>query len=196
MMPKQDNIFDLYAKSYESSKQSRMALREYLDGCKADPSFYAGAAERMLAAIGDSELVDTAKDPRLSRIYSNRTIKIYPTFKDFYGLEETIERIVGYFRHAAQGLEERKQILYLLGPVGGGKSSLADRLKDLMEQRPIYVLATNDEISPVFESPLGLFDPITMAPMLEERYGIPKRLLPGLMSPWAVKRLDEFGGDI
>ena len=196
MVPNQDNIFDLYAKSYESSKQSRMALREYLEGCKSDPSFYAGTAERMLAAIGDSELVDTAKDQRLSRIYSNRTIKVYPTFKDFYGLEETIERIVGYFRHAAQGLEERKQILYLLGPVGGGKSSLADRLKELMEQRPIYVLATQDEVSPVFESPLGLFDPVAMGPMLEERFGIPRRLLPGLMSPWAVKRLDEFGGDI
>ena len=196
MMPKQDNIFDLYAKSYESSKQSRMTLRDYLEGCKTDPSFYAGAAERMLTAIGEAELVDTAKDPRLSRIYMNRTIKVYPTFRDFYGLEETIERIVGYFRHAAQGLEERKQILYLLGPVGGGKSSLAERLKELMEHRPIYVLATQDEISPVFESPLGLFDPIAMAPMLEERYSIPKRMLPGLMSPWAVKRLDEFGGDI
>jgi serine protein kinase len=196
MMPNQDNIFDLYAKSYESSKQSRMALKDYLEGCKADPSLYAGAAERMLASIGESELVDTAKDPRLSRIYMNRTIKVYPTFKDFYGLEETIERIVGYFRHAAQGLEERKQILYLLGPVGGGKSSLAERLKELMEQRPIYVLATKDEVSPVFESPLGLFDPISMAPMLEERYGIPRRMLPGMMSPWAVKRLDEFGGDI
>ena len=44
------------------------------------------------------------------------------------------------FRHAAQGLEERKQILYLLGPVGGGKSSLAERLKELMQQHPIYVL--------------------------------------------------------
>jgi serine protein kinase len=196
MMPNQDNIFDLYAKSYESSKQSRMALKDYLEGCKSDPSFYAGAAERMLAAIGESELVDTAKDPRLSRIYMNRTIKVYPTFKDFYGLEETIERIVGYFRHAAQGLEERKQILYLLGPVGGGKSSLAERLKELMEQRPVYVLATKDEVSPVFESPLGLFDPLSMAPMLEERYGIPRRMLPGMMSPWAVKRLDEFGGDI
>ena len=66
----------------------------------------------------------------------NRTIKVYQAFKDFYGLEETIERIVGFFRHAAQGLEEKKQIMYLLGPVGGGKSSMADRLKDLMEKRP------------------------------------------------------------
>ncbi len=74
-------------------------------------------------------------------------------------MEETIERIVGFFRHAAQGLEERKQILYLLGPVGGGKSSLAERLKQLMEKEPVYVLKAGKEISPVFESPLGLVRP-------------------------------------
>jgi serine protein kinase len=47
---------------------------------------------------------------------------VYRAFEGFYGMEDTIERIVGYFKHAAQGLEERRQILYLLGPVGGGKS--------------------------------------------------------------------------
>src|SRR5690606_4345113 len=97
---------------------------------------------------------------------------------------------------AAQGLEERKQIVYLLGPVGGGKSSLAERLKALMEVHPIYVLKAGDEISPVFESPLGLFNADEMGDTLEERYGIPKRRLTGLMSPWCLKRLDEFRGDI
>lgn len=72
--------------------------------------------------------------------------------------EEAIERLVAYFRQSAQGLEEKKQVLYLLGPVGGGKSSLAERLKELMQQHPMYVLKAGDEISPVFESPLGLFD--------------------------------------
>ena len=76
----------------------------------------------------------------------NRTIRTYPAFPEFYGMEETIERIVSFFRHAAQGLEERKQILYLLGPVGGGKSSLAERLKALMEVHPIYVLKAGDEL--------------------------------------------------
>src|SRR2546423_1221331 len=150
----------------------------------------------MRAATGEPEFVEWAKGARLGRIFMNRTLKVYPAFKDFYGLEETIERIVGFFRHAAQGLEEKKQILYLLGPVGGGKSSLADRLKDLMEKCPVYVLATNDGVSPIFESPLGLFDPLSMGRMLEDRYGIPERLLMGNMSPWAVKRLDEFAGDI
>src|SRR6186713_1199786 len=162
-----DNIFDLYAQAYESHKQHRMSLREYLDGCRADPVMYASTAERMITAIGEPELVDSAKDARLGRIFMNRTLKVYPAFKDFYGLEETIERIVGFFRHAAQGLEEKKQILYLLGPVGGGKSSLAERLKALMEAYPIYVLKAGEQLSPVFESPLGLFNPERMGPMLE-----------------------------
>src|SRR5438552_2815331 len=129
-MTTKDNIFDLYAQAYESHKQHRMSLREFLEGSRADPVMYASTAERMITAIGEPEFVDTAKDTRLGRIFMNRTLKVYPAFKDFYGLEETIERIVGFFRHAAQGLEEKKQILYLLGPVGGGKSSLADRLED------------------------------------------------------------------
>ncbi|MFW7344219.1 PrkA family serine protein kinase, partial [Pollutimonas sp. H1-120] len=90
--------------------------------CKEDKSAYANAAARVLLAIGQPELVDTGKDPRLSRLFSNRVISRYKPFQDFYGMEEAIEQIVSYLKHAAQGLEERKQILYLLGPVGGGKS--------------------------------------------------------------------------
>jgi len=191
-----DDLFSRYSQNYEGRKEVEMTLFEYLEACKKDPLIYATAAERLLAAIGEAEVVDTAKDPRLGRIFMNRTIKVYPAFNDFYGMEETIERIVGFFRHAAQGLEERKQILYLLGPVGGGKSSLAERLKSLMERQPIYALKAGKDVSPLFESPLGLFDPDQMGAVLEDKFGIPLRRLTGLMSPWAVKRLDEFGGDI
>ncbi|MDN3563252.1 PrkA family serine protein kinase [Paeniroseomonas aquatica] len=190
------DIFADYARAYESRRETDMSISEFLEACRTDPGHYASAPERILQAIGEPTVVDTAKDVRLGRIFLNRTIRTYPAFAEFYGMEETIERIVGFFRHAAQGLEERKQILYLLGPVGGGKSSLAERLKALMEAQPIYVLKAGDEMSPVFESPLGLFDPERMGPMLEERYGIPRRRLNGLMSPWALKRLDAFGGDI
>jgi serine protein kinase len=195
-MTSEQELFDIYAQSYDRQKQSELSLKDYLQACKTDPTMYASAAERMIAAIGAPEIVDTSKEARLGRIFQNRTIKVYPAFRDFYGLEETIERIVGFFRHAAQGLEERKQILYLLGPVGGGKSSLAERLKELMEACPVYVLKAGDEISPIFESPLGLFEPLSMGDVLEEQYAIPKRKLTGRMSPWAIKRLDEFGGDI
>src|SRR5271168_4243068 len=191
-----DDIFTAYAKTFEAHREAEISLADYLDACKKDPLMYSTATERLLAAIGEPEMVDTSKDARLGRIFMNRTIRVYPAFNEFYGMEETIERIVGFLRHAAQGLEERKQIMYLLGPVGGGKSSLAERLKALMELHPVYVLKAGDQLSPVFESPLGLFNPERMGPMLEDRFGIPQRRLTGLMSPWCVKRLDEFEGDI
>jgi serine protein kinase len=190
------DVFASFLRSYDMHRETEMSLAEYLEGCRDNPMTYASAPERLLAAIGSPEIIDTAKDPRLGRIFMNRTIRVYPAFSEFYGMEDTIERIVSFFRHAAQGLEERKQILYLLGPVGGGKSSLAERLKALMEVHPIFALKANDEISPVFESPLGLFNAEQMGDALEERYGIPRRQLTNLMSPWCVKRLDEFRGDI
>ena len=185
------NLFDLYREQYAKSSDEEMSLTEYFELCKSDPLAYATAAERMLAAIGEPEIVDTRNDSRLSRLFSNRMIKRYPAFREFYGMDEAIAQIVAYFKHAAQGLEERKQVLYLLGPVGGGKSSIAERLKALMETYPIYALKG----SPVNESPLGLFAERD-GPALEEEFGIPPRYLNSIMSPWAVKRLREFDGDI
>lgn len=186
------SIFDKYQQRYDDHQQEELSLQEYLNLCKSDPLTYGSSAERMLQAIGEPELIDTAQDPRLSRIFSNKVIARYPAFEEFYGMEDAIEQIVSYFKHAAQGLEEQKQILYLLGPVGGGKSSLAEKLKRLMEQCPIYALKD----SPVFESPMGLFDPEEDWEILQNEYGIARRYLNKIMSPWAVKRLHEYGGDI
>lgn len=186
------NLFEKYRTDYERARDEEMSLTDYLELCRDDPTAYASAAERLLAAIGEPVAIDTRNDPRLSRLFSNRMLKRYPAFEEFYGMEDAIEQIVSYFKHAAQGLEERKQVLYLLGPVGGGKSSLAERLKQLMEAHPIYAIAG----SPVNESPLGLFDVARDADALQEEYGIPRRYLTGIMSPWALKRLEEFGGDI
>jgi serine protein kinase len=190
------DVFADFVQSYRERQATEMSLQAYLELCRDNPKAYASAAERILDAIGEPELVDTSKNPRLGRIFMNRTIRVYPAFAEFYGMEETIERIVSFFRHAAQGLEERKQILYLLGPVGGGKSSLAERLKALMEANPIYVLKAGNELSPVFESPLCLFNSEDASAALEARYGIPRRRLNVIMSPWCLKRLDEFNGDI
>ncbi|HXJ02609.1 MAG TPA: PrkA family serine protein kinase [Micropepsaceae bacterium] len=190
------DVFDLFNRDYSREQLETMSLRDWLLAARDDKMLYASPAERMIASIGEQELIDTAQDPRLGRIFFNRTIKRYKAFEGFYGMEDTIERIVGYFKHAAQGLEEKRQILYLLGPVGGGKSSLAERLKDLMEKRPIYVLKAGNQISPVFESPLGLFRSADLAALLEDKYGIARHRLTSVMSPWAVKRLDEFNGDI
>jgi serine protein kinase len=185
-------LIEGYKARYSSAREEELTLDQYLELCKKVPDTYASAAERMLAAIGEPELVDTRHDPRLSRLFANRIIKRYPAFAEFYGMEDAISQIVSFFKHAAQGLEERKQILYLLGPVGGGKSSIAERLKQLMEHKPIYALKG----SPINESPLGLFAPEQYGDVLESEYGIPRRYLSGIMSPWAIKRLHEFGGDI
>jgi len=196
------NIFAKYQERYEKHQQEEFTMQEYLDLCKADPTTYATAQERMLMAIGEPELVDTRRDEKLSRIFQNRKIRVYPAFKEFYGMEEVIDNIVSFFKHAAQGLEESKQVLYLLGPVGGGKSSISEKLKQLMQKYPIFTFSAFNpdtqkwELSPILENPLGFFDPEEDAELLEKEYGIPKRYLKGVMSPWAVKRLQEVSGDI
>jgi len=186
------SIFDHYTQRFESAREEEYTLQEYLDLCKSDPLTYASPAERMLKAIGEPELIDTHKNPKLSRLFQNKVIKIYPAFREFYGMEDVIEQIVSFLRHAAQGLEEKKQVLYLLGPVGGGKSSLAERLKALMEKQPFYAIKD----SPVFESPLSLFNANEDGEILESQYNIPRRYMGTIMSPWATKRLHEYNGDI
>ncbi len=187
------DVWDSFKNRYAARHhEEELSLNEYLELCKKDPLAYANSAERLLHAIGEPKLIDTSKDHRLSRIFSNKVIKLYDSFEEFYGMEEPIEQIVSFFKHAAQGLEEKKQILYLLGPVGGGKSSLAERLKALMEKVPFYAIKD----SPINESPLGLFDPNEDGSILEEKYNIPRRYVETIMSPWAVKRLHEYNGDI
>src|SRR3954452_3700492 len=133
-------LLETFRSRYSATQEDELSLEEYLELCKRDPTAYATAAERMLAGIGEPEFVDTRNDPRLARLFGNRIVMRYPAFREFYGMEDAIEQIVSFFKHAAQGLEEKKQILYLLGPVGGGKSSIAERLKSVMETHPVYVL--------------------------------------------------------
>ena len=185
-----------------------MDLADYLDLCQQDKSAYASSPERLLKAIGKPTITDTSMDPKLSRVFQNKQIATYDAFKEFYGMEEVISSVVSFLQHAAQGLEESKQILYLLGPVGSAKSSLAEKLKALMQKEPFFALAaeveyeddngerqTRLEVSPVNDNPLGLFSPDDDAEALQENFGINPRYLKGFVSPWAVKKLEEFGGD-
>lgn len=191
------SITNLYKDEFLKTKREVMSLEEYLELCKDNPLVYASAAERMLHAIGEPEVIDTSKDTRLRQIFSNRLIKRYPAFSEFYGMEDTIEEIVSFYKHAAQGLEERKQILYLLGPVGGGKSSLAEKLKALMQENPVYVLTDEQgNLCPNFESPLTLFPKEKWENKLKEEYNIPSQYLGLVTGPWTLKRLEEYEHDI
>src|ERR1700679_1277400 len=70
-----DSLFNAFARSYEARSETDMSMAEYLESCRGDPMRYANAAERLLAAIGEPQMIDTAKDPRLGRIFLNRTMR-------------------------------------------------------------------------------------------------------------------------
>src|SRR2546427_403439 len=81
------------AARYVRLREEEMSLDEFLALCQRDPMAYEGAAQRMLAAIGEPEMVDTRNDPRQSRLFANKVIRRYPAFAEFYGRSE--ERRVG-----------------------------------------------------------------------------------------------------
>ena len=112
-------LFDQYARSYEQRRETVMSLSQYLDACRTDPILYAGPHERLLAAIGEPEMVDTSQDSRLGRIFQNRTIRTYKAFPDFYGMEETVERMK-HARRAQQRPQPPAGRLPPLKPPMGG----------------------------------------------------------------------------
>lgn len=75
---------DKFKQRFENATSEPMSLTDYLELCKTDSTVYSTAPERMLRAIGEPEVVDTAKDPRLSRIFQNKKIRVYPAFKEFF----------------------------------------------------------------------------------------------------------------
>src|ERR671932_2235663 len=92
---------------------------------------------------------------------------------ELFGIEEPLARIVEYFKSAAQRLEVRKRILLLMGPVGGGKSTIVTMLKRGLEEwtrtERGAVFAIKD--CPMHEEPLHLI-PQELRPEIEKHYGI------------------------
>lgn len=179
-----------------------MTMDEYFEEAKANPRVYQSSHAAMVEAFGKPRMLDTRNDPRLSRIYENRVLQVFEPFEEeFFGMYDVIQNIYGYFLSGSQGLDAAHKILYLLGPVGGGKSSLVEKLKQLAELVPMRVLAHVDDSgklvnSPLFESALGLFAEAELRSEISNQYGIPLRAFPRIMSPWARKRLEECGGDL
>jgi serine protein kinase len=176
-------------------------MMEYLTSWASDSGLSANTAGRLLQAIGKPTIVDTSKDPILGRIFDNRTIQAYSRFADLFGVEEAIQTLVEFIRQASVGLEAEKQVIYLFGPTGSGKSTVIERLKHMMEEVAVWVLAVKNEDgtvtpSPVFENPLGLFDAVRHGAKLQERFKIPIRRLRAPHSRWAADQLARFEGDI
>src|SRR5580698_11605516 len=78
------DVFDIFTRDYARERFETMSLRDWLLAARDDKMLYATPAERMVDAIGEPELVDTAQDTRLARLFFNRTIKTYRAFEGFY----------------------------------------------------------------------------------------------------------------
>ncbi len=138
------------------AKQWRGTLLDYLELVTSDPTITKMAHARiydMLISAGARSIHDT-DDPRTKRLYKDEPIKVYNFFADeFFGIERTIAQIVRYFHSASLKGEESRQVLYLMGPVGSGKSSLVERIQRGLEQlEPVYAI----EGCPMHEEALHL----------------------------------------
>lgn len=157
----------------ESRREKAFATNflEYLEIVRENPAVTILAHERMHRIIMEPgvELIKTEDYPRLRRIYGNDTIRRYRFFEDeFYGIDKTIMEIVRYLHSAAMRGEESRQVLYLVGPVGSGKSSLMESLKKALESSSsIYAL----QGCPMREEPLHLI-PKHLRPRFEELLGV------------------------
>lgn len=146
----------------EKDRETRKKLRwkgtliEYLELIRNSPDIARLAHYRLYSMIKDMgiEEVNVEEDPRLSRIFKNRKLLRFGFFADeFYGMEDTLASIVRYFHSASLQGEESRQVLYLVGPVGSGKSSLIERLKQGLEAlEPVYVI----DGCPMYEEPMHL----------------------------------------
>jgi PrkA AAA domain. len=122
--------------------------------------------------------------------------KIYRFFaNDIFGLHKPLEQLVEYFSSAAQRLEVRKRILLLMGPVGGGKSTIVSLLKrglerwSRTEQGAIYAIKG----CPMHEEPLHLI-PEELREEIRKEYGI---YIEGDLCPACRQMVkDKYGGRI
>jgi serine protein kinase len=142
----------------ETRKKSawKGTMLEYLELVREQPGTHKLAHKRLYDMINDQGMVevDLEQNPRLKRIFKGEKLRVYNFFADeFFGMEKTINQIVRYFHSASLKGEESRQVLYLVGPVGSGKSSLVERLKKGLEHLPpIHAI----EGCPMFEEPLHL----------------------------------------
>jgi serine protein kinase len=177
-------------RSARESQQWEGTLLDYLDLVKADPLISKLTHARlcdMIMQAGTRDIHET-DDVRTKRLYKDENLKVYNFFADeFFGIERTIAQIVRYFHSASLKGEESRQVLYLMGPVGSGKSSLVERVqRGLEEAGIIYAI----EGCPMHEEPLHLI-PRHLRREFEKMLGVH---VEGDLCPVCRYRLkEEFG---
>jgi serine protein kinase len=172
------------------SKRWRGTFLEYLELVRRNPALPKLSHSRlydMMMRDGTQDILES-DDPRVKRLYKDESLKVYNFFRDeFFGIEKTISQIVRYFHSASLKGEESRQVLYLMGPVGSGKSSLVEKLQRGLEQSDaIYTI----DGCPMFEEPLHLL-PRHLRKEFEKMLGVN---IEGDLCPVCRFRLkEEFG---
>lgn len=77
------NIFDHYRQRYEAAKDEEFSLQEFLTLCRQDKNAYANAAERLLKAIGEPVMVDTATAPTYHVCFLIASSRVIPHLNIF-----------------------------------------------------------------------------------------------------------------
>src|SRR5690625_1032667 len=163
----------------EEKLQWEGTFAEYLQLVKERPYIAQSAHSRLYHMITHAGIEE--KDGR----------KQYKFFTDeLFGLDETLEKLVEeYFHPAAKNLDVKKRILLLMGPVGGGKSTIVTLLKQGLErftrtdEGAVYAIKG----CPMHEDPLHLI-PNHLRDDFYEEYGI---RINGSLSPLNTLRLEE-----
>ena len=172
------------------SKRWRGTFLEYLELVRQSPGLPKLAHGRlydMMMRDGTQDILES-EDQRVKRLYKDEALKVYKFFRDeFFGIEKTISQIVRYFHSASLKGEESRQVLYLMGPVGSGKSSLVEKLQRGLESSDaIYAI----DGCPMFEEPLHLL-PRHLRKEFEKMLGVN---IEGDLCPVCRFRLkEEFG---
>ena len=164
---------------------------DYLELVREDPQIPKLAHARLYDVITASGALDilTSDDRRVKRLFKDEPLRVYDFFADeFFGIEKTVAQIVRYFHSASLKGEESRQVLYLMGPVGSGKSSLVERL-----QRGLETLGPFHAIGgcPMHEEPLHLL-PRHLRREFEKMLGV---YIEGDLCPVCRFRLNEEFGD-
>lgn len=186
-----------FAKLIQEDREQRRqekwhgTLLDYLELVKTDSQLADLSHRRlydMIAEPGVTE-INPEKNPQLQRLFGDEPVKVFNFYKDeFFGMERTLDKIVRYFHSAAMGGEESRQVLYFMGPVGSGKSSLVERLKRGLEEiDPIFAI----DGCPIHEDPLHLI-PRHLRPAFEDMLGV--RIEGDLCPICRFRLMDEFEG--
>lgn len=147
----------------ERELQWEGTFAQYFEIATKKPEVTRLAHERIYHMIMDAGLETTRSGEPRYNFFS----------EEIFGIEKPLQQIVEYFHSAAQRLEVRKRILLLMGPVGGGKSTIVYLIKRGLEAYSRINVGALYSIRdcPMHEEPLHLI-PNDLRPDVEKEFGL------------------------